>query len=189
MDYVNIILTSLSMAADASAVNTTNGIKEPDMSLKKMVLISLTFGIFQFVMPLISYSIGSSFKGELTQYLGYISFALLLFLSIKSFIEWLKEFKVCEEIQPKKITTGEILIQGVATSIDALCIGLVYINLTYPQALIAFSIIGGFAFILPLIAILLSKYVARYISKWSGLIASLIFLGIGLKILLESILK
>ena len=64
MDYVNIILTSLSMAADASAVNTTNGIKEPDMSLKKMVLISLTFGIFQFIMPLISYARGSSFTCE-----------------------------------------------------------------------------------------------------------------------------
>lgn len=188
MDYIEVLLTSVSMSLDAMTVNASNGLQEKDMPLKKMVIISLTFGIFQFLMPLIGYLIGSTFKEKIAKILPFIAFGLLLLLSIKSLIEWIKERKKEEESTAKRIGVTTVLLQGIATSIDALCIGFVYLYLDMTHALIAFGIIGITAFILPFLTILFAKSIAKYLEKWAGLISSIVFLAIGLKILLESLL-
>ena len=189
IDFVNVSLTSLSMAIDASSVNATNGIKEKNMKIKKMLFISFMFGLFQFIMPTIGYFIGSIFKDRIIKFLPYIAFSLLLLLAIKSFVEWLNERKEIEgAIEEKKISFWEIIIQAIATSIDAFCIGFVYLSNSVAEAMIIFSIIGVVAFILPFLSVLLARYIAKYIEKYAGLIAALVFVGIGLKILLEGIL-
>ncbi len=193
IDWVDCILTSLSMSVDACSVNATNGLKEQNMKLRKMLLISLSFGIFQFVMPVIGYFLGHSFEKQLETAVPWISFALLFFLGAKSFADWLKE-RIHEkkgeeeEIQPKKLGFVDILIQSVATSIDALCIGFVYLKYEIPSALIVFSIIGAVTFTLSFLSVFLSKIVAKPLEKWAGLIAAIVFVGVGIKILLEGIL-
>lgn len=193
MDWVNIILTAFSMSVDAMTVNITNGIQEKNMKFSKMVLISLTFGIFQFVMPLIGYFIGYSFKDVLERYISWIAFGLLTALGVKSLIDWIKERKEAEkeekhEIESKVISPFTVFVQGIATSIDALCIGFVYIGLSIPQALLVFAIIGITTFTLSLICVVLAKKVAGKLDKWAGLIASLVFIALGIKILLEGLL-
>ena len=189
MDFIEVTLTSISMSIDAMTVNASNGIREKNMSIVKMIIISLVFGVFQFIMPLIGYLIGSTFKGAIENILPWIAFSLLLLLSIKSLIEWIKERKEKEEeIKVKKISPLDILMQGIATSIDALCIGFVYLSLNIGEALIVFGIIGITAFILPFLTIIFARYLAKYLEKWAGLIASIVFLGIGIKILFEGIL-
>lgn len=191
IDWIDCILTSLSMSVDAMTVNATNGLTEKNMSKIKMIIISLSFGIFQFVMPTIGYFIGFSFKEQLETWIPWIAFVLLVFLGIKSFIDWLKEFKDrkkdAERIE-KKITPIDILIQSIATSIDALCIGFVYLSYSISNALIVFGIIGIVTFSLSFICVFLAKQIAGPIEKWAGLIAAIVFVGIGLKILLEGIL-
>ena len=92
-DIVNVILTSLSMSVDAMTVGAIDGLEEKDMKMVKVILIALTFGIFQAIMPIIGYFVGFSFKDVLETYIPYIAFTLLLILSIKSLIDFIKELK------------------------------------------------------------------------------------------------
>ncbi len=190
MDWLNIILVSLSMSVDAMTVNATNGLKYKNISNLKIIICALVFGIFQFAMPVIGYFIGFKFKDTLSLYIPWIAFSLLTLLGIKSFVEWIKEFKNKEndDSNDKTLSIINILVQGIATSIDALCIGFIYIELSIPNALIVFSIIGITTFILSTLSGIFGKTVGKYLSKWAGLVASLVFISIGIKILVEGLL-
>lgn len=187
MDWVNIALTSLSMSIDAMTVSAIDAIEEKNMKKIKAILIALTFGVFQFIMPVIGYFIGYSFKETLESYIPWIAFALLTLLAIKSFVEWLRDFhkKNIGEIKEKRIKILEIFVQAISTSIDALCIGFVYLDLNIGQAMLVFAIIGVTTFVLSIVASLCANLFAKKLERWAGLIAAITFLVIGLKILIE----
>lgn len=196
-DIVNVILTSLSMSVDAMTVGAIDGLEEKDMKMVKVILIALTFGIFQATMPIIGYFIGFSFKDVLETYIPYIAFTLLLILSIKSLIDFIKELKErkkqkenteTEIVKTKKIKVTTILFQGVATSIDALCIGFVFLDYDIPNAMLTFGIIGITTFILTLLTTTFGSKLASKLEKWASLIASIVFLAIGLKIFIEGLI-
>ena len=93
MKFLSDFLVSVSMAVDCMTIGATDGIQEPDMKLRKSLLIAFFFGLFQGVMPVIGYFIGYGFKGVLEKYIPWIAFALLAFLGIKNIVEWIKERK------------------------------------------------------------------------------------------------
>ena len=190
LDWVNIVLTSLSMSVDAMTVSAVDSIQEKNMKKTKSILIALVFGLFQFIMPLIGYFIGYSFKNILEAYIPWIAFSLLTLLSIKSLIDWIKDRKKKDEGEEvnKKISILEILVQGISTSIDALCIGFVYLNLNIANAMIVFSIIGITTFLLSLLTSIFGNLLANKLEKWAGLIAAIVFLAVGLKILIEGLI-
>ena len=187
MDYLNVFITSLSMSMDASTVGAVDGVKEVGMKIKKKMLIAFLFGFLQFLMPLIGYFIGYSFKEYIVAYIPYIAFSLLFLLALKSFIDFLKSSNN-NEIVKEKISFKEIIIQGIATSIDAFSIGFVFLNYGIKDAMITFVIIGIVTFILSFIAINLGNLIASKLEKYSGLISALIFLAVGIKILIEGII-
>lgn len=194
MDFLNIFLVSLSMSVDAMTVNATNGIKNENIKKYKLVLIGLVFGVFQFVMPLIGYFIAYAFRQYLDNIktaIPWIAFALLMFLAINSFVEFIKERKAKdEELTPKdgdKISLLTIFTQAIATSIDALCIGFVYCTSTIPDALIIFTCIGVTTFILSALTGLFANKLAGILEKWASLIASIVFVIVAIKILLEGL--
>lgn len=137
-------------------------------------------------MPVIGYFIGYSFKDILEAYIPWIAFSLLTLLAIKSFVEWIIERKKKEEIKEKHISIIDIFIQAISTSIDALCIGFVYLYLDVYWALIVFAIIGVTTFVLSILTSFLAHLIAKKLEKWAGLIASLVFFALGLKILIVS---
>ncbi len=214
MDWANVIIVALTVSVDAMTVCATDSIVEKKMKIAKLAFIALTFGVFQFLMPYIGYLVGYSFQQELEAYIPWIAFALLTLLGIKSIIDWAKEFQednkqrkmeklresgaqnpfivgarvtlVEEREDEKKLTIPTILVQGVATSIDALCIGFVYLDYTMDNALIAFATIGASTFTLSFLAGLLGTKVAKKLERWATLIAGLVFVAIALKILIES---
>lgn len=190
LDWVNIVLTSLSMSVDAMTVSAVDSIQEKNMKKTKSILIALVFGLFQFIMPIIGYFIGYSFKDILKAYIPWIAFSLLTLLSIKSLIDWIKDRKKKDEGEEvnKKISILEILVQGISTSIDALCIGFVYLNLNIANAMIVFSIIGITTFLLSLLTSIFGNLLANKLEKWAGLIAAIVFLAVGLKILIEGLI-
>lgn len=207
MDWLNIITVSFTMAIDCMTVGATDGMKEPKMKVWKILFISFIFGLFQGIMPLIGYFIGSTFKQYIEKAIPWIAFSLLLLLGIKNIVEWIKdrvkdkkkkehekentneiENIKEEEEEHKTLKIKDILIQGIATSIDALSIGFVYLSLPINSALLVFLIIGVFSFVLPIITILLGKFIGKFLEKWSSLIAGIVFIAVGLKILLEGIL-
>ena len=92
-----------------------------------------------------------------------------------------------EEIEKKKLTFWDVMVQSVATSIDALCIGFVYLSYSIPNAMIVFAIIGVTTFILSFLCVFLAKIIAGPLEKWASLIAGIVFIIVGLKILLEGL--
>jgi putative Mn2+ efflux pump MntP len=197
IDWVDASLTSASMAVDAMTVNATNGLKEKNMPIWKMIVLSCLFGLFQFAMPVAGYFIGFALKDYISPYIPWIAFSLLTLLAIKSFVEWFKEYRkirkdgcqICKEAEnPKKIGPGTAIVQAIATSIDALCIGFVYLNLPIDEAMLIFGLIGIVTITFSFITVFLAKFLASKLEKWAGLIAAIVFLAVGLKILLEGIL-
>lgn len=194
MDYLSAFTLGISMAADAMCASASDGIKDNKMTKVKSILIPLSFGIFQFGMPVIGYFLGYLFKDYITEYIPWIAFAVLLFLSLKSFYDGIKEHierkkgKSQEEIvSEKRITIGEILIQDIATSIDALTIGFITVNKEIYEAMMTFIIIGVVTFIFSLICLLLGKKIGDKVEKNAPLISGLIFLGLAIKFLIEAI--
>lgn len=161
------------------------------MKKRKIFFIAFIFGLFQGLMPTIGYFVGYNFKEQLETYIPWIAFSLLTLLGLKNIIEWIKDrIKQKKEKEEKKhiLTIPNILVQGVATSIDALALGFVYLSYTITNAMIVFSVIDIVTFLLSLLTIFLGKKIGGWLENWSGLIAGITFIGIGLKILLESIL-
>lgn len=169
------------------------------MKKRKIFFIAFIFGLFQGLMPTIGYFVGYNFKEQLEAYIPWIAFSLLTLLGSKNIIEWTKDRikqkkekenpSETKEEKKHSLTIPNILVQGVATSIDALALGFVYLNYTVTNAMIVFSVIGIVTFLLSLLTIFLGKKIGGWLESWSGLIAGIVFIAIGLKILLESILS
>lgn len=209
IDWLNTITVSVSMAVDCMTVGATDGLEEPNMKKSKSVFIALCFGFFQFLMPTIGYFIfyfiyfyglSDAVRQQLENIIPWIAFALLALLGIKNIVEWIGEEKArkkkqqneetVEEESKKSLSIGGILIQSVATSIDALCIGFVYSPAQYdiPTALLVFGIIGLITALLSFLTINFGKLLGDKFERWAPLIAGIVFIIIGTKILLEGIL-
>lgn len=189
MDYLNAFTFGVSMSVDAMCASISAGLKDNKMSKAKTVLIPLTFGIYQYVMPTIGYFACYVLKDTLVSYIGYIAFAVLLLLGIKSLVDFIKDYKAGdEEVKEAKIGFWELQLIGIATSIDALTIGFVNINLSIGDAMLTFGIIGLTTFVLSLISLLLGKAVGKYVKKWAPLFSAIIFIALAIKFLVEAII-
>ena len=192
VNYFEAASISVSMSLDAASVNATNGLKEDGIKVNKLVIISFVFGLFQFIMPLIGYGIGNTFIKYIEKAIPWIAFSLLTLLAIKAFVEWIKEFKdrnkKIDVVCVNKITIKDVLLQAIATSVDALCIGFVYVSSTFIDALIIFSMIGLITWAISFLTGFLAKYLRKILKDWSGLISAIIFLAVGIKILIEGLL-
>ena len=193
VDILTMILTSVSMSVDAMTVNATNGLEEKTIKQGKMVFLSFLFGIFQFGMPVLGYFVGQTFEQYVSAYIPWIGFGLLMLLGIKSLVDWIKETVErkkggSEEPREKEIGVGKMLVEAIATSIDALCIGFAYMWLPIGEVMLFFGVIGITTFILSYLSILLAKWLAKWLQNWAGLLAAAVFMGIAIKILLEGLL-
>lgn len=205
MDILNTLLLAVSMALDTMCVGAIDGLNEPKMKWYKLLIIGFAFGLFQFLMPVIGYFIGYGFKDQLESSIPWIAFSLLLLLSLKSLFEFFKGLKESkkeknessednedEKETKKKIGVLDIILQAIATSIDALCIGFIYIELSISNSLLVFGIIGVVTFFLSSCMIFLGKFLGskiKILEKISNLLSAIVFFGVGLKILLESLLS
>lgn len=212
IDWLDASLVSLSMSVDCMTIGATDGIKYPDLKKRRLFLLTFFFGFFQWMMPTIGYFIfylvvqfgfSEEITNKLETFIPWIAFALLCFLGIKNIVEWVKDYleekkkkeegtMEDEEGKPEKedkgLTLPVILLQAVATSIDALCIGFVYSPLKYSilQSQLIFLEIGVITMLASSITTLFGKQIGKYIIKWAGLIAGIVFIFTGTKILIES---
>lgn len=192
IDWINTMTVSVSMAVDCMTIGAADGVQHPEMKKRKIFFLSFIFGLFQGSMPIIGYFIGFSFKDALEKYIPWIAFGLLSLLGIKSIVSWIidrvKKKKGEVEEEKKELTIPTILLQGIATSIDALCIGFIYLSYPIPEAMLVFGIIGVVTFALSVLAIFLGRLLGKFLENWAELISGICFILVGLKILLESIL-
>lgn len=178
------------LAMDAFAVSMSNGLKENKMKFSKVLLIAFVFGLFQGVMPLIGYLVGNSFVKYIEKFIPFIALALLSFLGIKMIIDFVKERKEKKnecECDNKKLTFKVLIVQAIATSIDALSTGLAFSDYNIYDALIVVSLIAIITFILCVIGVFIGKKFGTLISCYATLIGGIILILIGLEIFITGI--
>lgn len=185
--FLNSALFGIALAMDAFSVSIANGIHEPCIKCKKAILISSVFAIFQAIMPLIGWICVHTIVEKFTifeKFIPYIALTLLSFLGIKMIID---EKKECDE---KKIAIGfwGLIIQGIATSIDALSVGFTIANMKLYEALVCCLIIAVITFIICFLGVYIGKKFGNKFSDKAELIGGLILIIIGIEIFLTSIL-
>lgn len=189
MGIIDIILCGIGLSMDAAAVSMTDGMNEPKMKLKKMLLIAAFFGVFQGLMPLIGYYAGTLFAEAVASIAPVVALVLLGFIGGKMIYDAVKKKKDDEE-QPSVLGVKGISVQAVATSIDALAVGisLIALDRAGSLALNVFATVGIIAattFALSLVAIVLGKKFGQLLEGKAELIGGIILVAIGLKIFIE----
>jgi manganese efflux pump family protein len=179
MNLLEILLISISVSLDAFAVSICKGLSFKKFSLKKAIIIGLYFGIFQAIMPLIGYFLGVTFNNFIDSFDHYLVFALLLFIGINMIIE---SFKKCDE-KNDSIAFKSVILLALATSIDALAIGVTFAFLEVNLAYV--FLIGLTTFLFSVIGVKIGNVFGNKYENVSKLIGGIALILIGLKILLE----
>ena len=183
MDILQILLISVGLAADAFAVSVVKGLSVKNISVKDTIKLALCFGTFQGIMPLIGYLLGSAFEKIIVNVDHYVAFVLLGFIGIKMIIESNNEE---ENNNNSDLSIKNILLLGIATSIDALAVGIAY-ACAYGSnnAILTFTVIAIITFILSMIGVKIgSKFGSKY-DKVAQIIGGIILILLGTNILLE----
>jgi putative Mn2+ efflux pump MntP len=188
--FFNSILLGVGLAADAFTVSLADGLTEPCMCKKKSVKIAGAFGIFQGLMPLIGWvcvhTIVEVFSG-FSVLIPWIALGLLSFIGGKMIYEGVKEGE--EECTGTELTTKAIILQGVATSIDALSVGFTIANHSFIEALISVIIIGLITFGLCLGGLYIGKKFGNKIASKATIFGGAILVFIGIEIFISSIIS
>ena len=183
MGIIELILLSIGLGMDAFAVSVCKGISMKKMNWKKACIIGLYFGGFQAIMPVIGYFFGSSFESIITNIDHWIAFILLAIIGAKMIQE---AFQKEEEEYNEDISVKTMIVLSIATSIDALAVGITFAFLKV-NLLLAITLIGTITFILSVIGTKIgNRFGDKYKSK-AKLAGGIILIIIGLKILLEHI--
>ena len=190
---LNLVLLSISLAMDAFSVSIINGIAYKD-SKKKLIISTITFGVFQALFPLIGYLIGLTFIKYIEGYDHWVSFALLLIIGLKMIIDAIKELREKKEDsslidERKPLTYKSILILGVATAIDAFAVGITLeATITPINVYLGVVVIGVITCLICLIGVFLGKYVSKLLKgklEIAEIIGGIVLILIGIKIVLN----
>ena len=195
------MLLGVALAMDACAVAMTDGMTEKKITPAKALTIGGFFGFFQFLMPLIGYFvtgvIASAFLSVFEHLSAWIAFGLLLFLGGKMLFEGISDLRkgdACEVPAARHaLTVKKLFVQSVATSIDALAVG-VTLKMTEISSYLAAGVwgatatIGVVTLILSFIATYIGKAVGCKLANKANLVGGGVLIAIGLKILIESFL-
>lgn len=185
MSFFELLLIAFGLSADAFAVSLCKGLCMHKINVKQTVLISFSFAVFQAGMPLIGFFLASRFRGYVESFDHWIAFALLAFLGIKMLADALKkEDEMSKEDCPVGIRIGELLVLSVATSIDALAVGITFAILSV-DLFRASLIIGLTTFTLSFIGVLIGNHFGIRFKKPAEIIGGIILVLIGFKILAD----
>lgn len=184
MDLLSIILLAVGLAMDCFAVSIAKGLQ--GSKLRPIVVMAILFGVFQGGMPLIAYFAGSCFADFFTRWSPWIALVLLLLIGGKMLIEAYKESRQPStgDEQPSVLTLGTMLLLAVATSIDALSIGVLFIPV--PEVLwLAVSVIAASSTAFSLLGFWLGKTLGRHLPFNANILGGCILIAIGIKIFVE----
>lgn len=206
MDFL-FILQSIALGAglamDASAVSMSNGLNEPKMRWRKMLLIAATFAIFQALMPIIGYFAGHAFIDYIGPYIPWIALVLLTLLGGKMIFDGVREIikakkqaaaesaeqaKQIAEKSERSLTLKALAVQAVATSIDALSVGISIADRDVFHALIAALIIAVVTFGICVGALVIGKKFGDKLGGKAVILGGAILIAIGLEICLTGVL-
>lgn len=183
MDLWDFLLVGIGLSMDAVCISLSNGICSENLRFRHAVISGILFGLFQGIMPAIGYFAGALFVGIFSHFSFLLVFIIFTLLGGKMI--W--DSTDTQQSTPQKISFGLLLIQAVATSIDALAVGISF-SVMRVSILSAISIIATTTFFLTVPACLLGKQIGTVFEKKAGILGGLILILIGFKILLENTL-
>lgn len=185
---INSILLGIGLAMDAFSVSFANGLNEPYMRRKKSCIIAGTFGFFQAAMPMIGWicvhTIVQYFK-SFEKCIPWIALILLFYIGGKMLIEGVKGDD--EETEASKLGKRDLLIQGIATSIDALSVGFTIADYNFVMALICAIIIAVVTFIICILGLKLGKKFGTKLAGKANILGGVILMCIGLEIFIKGL--
>lgn len=184
---LEIIIIALGVSMDAFAVSVCKGLSCPEKTKKTALLCGIWFSLFQMIMPLVGYLIGSVFSNYIESFDHWIAFALLLFIGGKMIIEAFskKDNSLENEDEDKNdLSISKMLILAIATSIDALAVGVTF-AMVDTNIFVAIPTIGICTFALSFIGAIAGKKIGEKHRKVATFIGGLVIVLIGVKILIE----
>ncbi len=183
--FIELFLIGVGLSMDAFAVSICKGLAMEKVNKKQAVVIGLYFGGFQALMPLIGWFLGIRFQKYITSIDHWIAFILLVFIGGKMILEAVRDPDV-QEIREKDLPLKhkEMLMLAIATSIDALAVGITFAFLETP-IVEAIVIIGCTTFALSILGVVVGNFFGTRYKKKAEIAGGIILVLIGLKILLE----
>lgn len=181
------ILMGIGLAMDAFSVSLANGLNEPSMKGPKMMGAAGIFALFQFAMPMIGWICVSTVARAFDFFeklIPWIALILLCYIGGKMIYESIK-CNDCEECKCA-VGLGGLVVQGIATSIDALSVGFTISHYNLFEALLACALIGAVTFVICFAGIVIGKKAGTMLSGKAGIFGGSILIFIGLEIFITS---
>ncbi len=182
MNLINTIFIAFGLAMDAFAVSITSGLTIKNLKIKHAFRIAFFFGLFQAIMPIIGWFSGLNIKDFIVSIDHWIAFILLSFIGCKMIYESTKIES--EEIKTNPLHFHTLLLLSIATSIDALAVGISFAFLQI-SIITPIIIIGVVTFILSFIGVFIGDVKGHLFQGKIEILGGIILIGIGLKILIE----
>ncbi|MBQ8840065.1 MAG: manganese efflux pump [Clostridia bacterium] len=187
--FLNSICLGVGLAMDAFSVSLANGLNERNMKNRKMALVAGVFAFFQALMPMLGWicvhTILQYFQ-TFEKFIPWIALVLLCFIGGKMLIDGIKSKG--SESEPVRLSIGGLLLQGVATSIDALSVGFTIAEHPFEMALVSVLIIGLVTFIICMLGIFLGKLFGTKLAGKATILGGIILILIGIEIFITGII-
>ena len=189
----NSILLGVGLAMDAFSVSIANGLSEPRMRPLKSAAVAGTYSVFQFMMPMLGWLLVTTLEEIFTKFsilIPWIALVLLLFIGGKMIVEAILEKKngrKTDEEQVTKLTFKTLIVQGIATSIDALSVGFTIADYSFKRAFAASLIIGVVTLVICLIGLIFGRKIGEKISGTATIIGGIILIVIGIEIFVKGV--
>lgn len=187
--YITAVMLGVGLAADAFSVSLANGLNESKMKTNKMLLVAGMFAVFQGLMPMLGWffvhTLVEYFK-VFEKFIPWIALILLVFIGGKMIIEAFD--KKCSEEEVKPLGIGLLLIQALATSIDALSVGFTIATHTFFPALVTALIIALLTFAICFIGIIIGKKFGTKLKNKASVLGGLILIIIGIEIFITGMI-
>lgn len=181
---LDILLIGVGLSMDAFAVSVTNGLTIPGYRCKHAAITAAYFGFFQGLMPLLGYLLGSTVSGVISAWGPYISFFLLAFIGVKMIAE---SVKGGEEKRKASLSHARLIVMAVATSLDALAVGVSFAFMPGVSLLPSVLLIAAVTFVICFAGGIIGSHVPGISTKAAGVLGGVVLCGIGIKLLLEGI--
>lgn len=185
--FFNSILLGVGLAMDAFSVSLANGLNEPNMKPRRMSLIAGVFAVFQALMPLIGWFLLHTICQYLTtfeKFIPWIALGLLVYIGYQMLREGMSGGE--EEAEKPALGWSALLLQGIATSIDALSVGFTIADYGFLEALLAAFIIAVVTFIICMGGIAIGKKAGTRLAGKASIFGGVILIFIGLEIFITS---
>ena len=196
---LQMFLIGVGLSMDAFAVSISNGLSMKKITLKKALPSAVAFGVFQGMMPFLGYLLGAGFAEFIQSFDHIIALVFLGFIGGKMIYDGIKELvedkkaKADGDIKPtqeeKKLGFGALIVQAIATSIDALVVGVSFVamQVTFTDVVFSVLLIGCTTFVISLIGVFMGKKFGELLGSRAEIVGGIILVGIGLKVFIEHV--